>query len=91
MPCSPAIPTMVAPTDEPTAAHPDRQPWTPQQGLELRTPQQRLELRMMTIPGEGGHELGSKHGTHFSIESEQKAHIIASVWSDWSSVLGPQL
>ena len=46
---------------------------------------------MMTIPGASGHEMGSQHSTHFSIESEQKAHILASVWSDWSLVLGPQL
>ena len=48
-------------------------------------------MKAMTMPGASGREMGSKHGTHFSIESEQKAHIIASVWSDWSSVLGPQL
>ena len=69
-----------------------RQTTVDPRGLELRTPQQRLELRMMmTIPGAGGHEMGSQHSAHFSIESEQKAHILASVWSDWSSVLGPQL
>ena len=62
----------------------------PHRRANSRTPRQ-TTVDPTTGPGEGGHELGSKHGTHFSIESEQKAHIIASVWSDWSSVLGPQL